>query len=1040
MSKTSAIQEPAGISRREFLKTSAKGATACAAFFTVLNADALTTGENPPDPVGPATAPDVVVHRYSTCQNCHSRCGLVAEIVGPAGDLTPSAGVLTKLDGNPWNPQNMDEGERLAYSTAPPLSYETRGRLCPKGQAGVQVLYDPYRIKHPLKQVGARGSGQWEQITWAQAFTEIGAKMNALIPPASRLTTPINPLATRLGPIANGVVISPGRLPDGEFNEKIWKNTYGTANYRLDHTSICEVSHHVSNELMTWAGGKKSHFKPDIDKADYLVLFGANYLEANFPMLGLSRKVGEFKKDAGKKLVVVDPRFSNSAAKANDWLPAKPGTDGAVALAMATQIIKAFGPTTMAMGAGDTSPIATYLRNPNAAAATADGQDCWTDATLLVSVAGPSLGGYPPGGPWVWRLGAPALAAGAPDGDLLPGLVPVGGDLCKTVYQMIWDNVIAPYTPDYYADIAGVDAGQVKRIADEFYAARPRAVANPYRGTVQHTNGMWSMMSVALLNALVGNYDHEGGNMLGGGGWSYSYTKGDVAAGAPPFGMNGSAWGGLWGSYAGGIYGAAGPFGPRVDRAKATGTYSYINLNTDNPALFPFPAKRPWGPYWTHGNYQEIVPGIFDQYPYPTKVLITYWNNLPYATPALKNVWLATVQDPAKLPLFVAIDNQMGEASMYADYILPDTTYLERWCFPGGGNVSHPTKYVNLRQPLVGSFDSRSWDAPFDPTAANSYNPIYPDTKLFEEIYLGIVGAGGVGLTMEINGDPLPANTWAHWKPAFTKLVANINAATDPGKPGGGVLTVDDIVARGGAFQDAGNGYNPAGKMRYKYANQIRLYYNELAGVGTDGNNFRDTMGSTAADRWAPPAPVGAPFNGYLAVAHYEPVKDLKGIPVSDAAFPYQLITYKKVLHGQARTQNLPWLTCWQPENYIELNAGDAAALGVENYDRVRLTSASDPTGVEGRVWITQGLRPGVVAVSHHFGHWAQSAAPFSIDDVPQPTAPSRSLGLTANPSMRTDPQFGPGGSLWTQAAVTLQDKIGGSCSFNDTRVNVQKI
>lgn len=1037
MSKSSAIQEVTGVNRREFLKTSAIGATACAAFFTVLNADALTTGENSPDPVGPPVTPDVVVHRYGTCQNCHSRCGIVAEIVGPTGDVSPAAGVLTKIDGNPWNPQNMDEGERLPYSTAPPLAYETRGRLCPKGQAGVQVLYDPFRIKHPLKQVGGRGSGQWETITWATAFAEIGAKINSLIPLGTRLTTPINPAAPILGPIANGLVVSPGRLPDGEFNEKIWKNVYGTANYRLDHTSICEVSHHVSNELMTWNGGKKSHFKPDIDKADYLIVFGANYLEANFPMLGLARKVSEFKTDSGKKLVVVDPRFSNSAAKANDWLPAKPGTDGAVALAMATQIIKAFGPTTMGAGSIDSSPIATYLRNANSAAAIADGQTCWTDAALLVSIAGPSLGGYPGGVATVWVGGAPvAVGAPAQHGELLPGAVVVGADTCKTVYQMLWDNVIAPYTPDYYADIAGLDAGQVRRIADEFYAARPRAVANPYRGTVQHTNGLWSMMSVALLNALVGNYDHEGGNMLGGGGWSHTYTKGEVAAGTPTFSDKGSSWGAAWPGYPSGpgyaTFGTSGPFGPRLDRAKATGTYSYNNINAAAPALFPYPAKRPWGPYQTHGNYQEIVPGIFDQYPYPTKVLITYWNNLPYATPGLKNVWLATVQDPAKLPLYVAIDNQMGEASMYADYILPDTTYIERWCFPGGSNVSFPTKYHNLRQPLVGSFDTRAWDAPFDATAPNAYNPIYPDTKLFEDIYLGIIGPGGIGLTTEINGDPLPVRAWSHWTHSFTKLAASVNASTDPGKPGGGSLTVDDIVARGGAFQDAGNGYDGLGKVRYKYANQIRLYYNELAS-GADG---RDSMGTLPTDRWAPAAPLG----GYLAVAHHEPIKDLKNIPLSDAAFAFQLITYKKVLHAQARTQNLTWLTCFQPENYIEMNAGDAAALGIENYDKVRMTSASDPVGVEGRALLTQGLRPGVVAVSHHFGHWAQGSAVYSVDGATQPTAPSRRLGLTANPTMRTDPQFSAGGTLWAQAPVSLQDKIGGSCAFNDTRVNVVKI
>lgn len=1050
MAMTSTAPDPAAVSRRDFLKTTAAataGAAAFASFFTVKDAEAVTTGENPPDPVTEASGQSIR-YRFSVCQNCHSRCGLMAKVVGPAGSTDPAAGVLVKLEGNPYNPQNMEEDERLTWTDPLSKATATPGRLCPKGHAGIQVLYDPYRIKHPLRRVGARGSGQWEAVSWATAFSEIAAKINTLIPAGTRLTAPINAAFPRLGPIANGLAVSPGRLPDGEMNEKIFKDVYGTANYRLDHTSICEVSHHVSNELMTWEGGKKNHFKPDVKGADYLLIFGANYLEANFPMLGLARQISEFKKKSpAGKLVVVDPRFSNTAAKADRWIPARPGTDGAMALGIATHIINAYGPTTAAGGASDSTSIAKYLRNANKKAANDDSETTWTDAARLVIVAksagapaSASVGEFLRVQDFLpasqaananfaaWVGAGPAEiktttnAGDEVNGDLLPGVqVLTGGELgvesiaVKTVYQILYDNVIAPYSVQYYADIAGVDASLVQTIAAEFFAAGKKAVANPYRGTVQHTNGVWSMMGVALLNTLAGNYDWQGGNTNGAGGWGYAYT-----------GMAGSAWGAAWGAYS--TFGSSGPFGPRIERAKATGTYSYPNLVTDG--FGGYPARRPWGPYWTHGNYQEIIPGIADQYPYPIKVLITYWNALPYSVPALKDVFLSTVRDTSKLPLFIAVDNVMGEASAYADYILPDTTYLERWCFPGGSNVSFLAKYTPLRQPVVGSFDNKAWDADFDFAGTNAYNPIYPDTKLWEEILLGLMNA--LGMTAEISGIALPANAWAHWKPAVTKLKDTVNAATDPGLPGAGALTEADIIARGGAFQDPGFGYDTSasglnqGKLRYKYGNSIRLYYEELA-------KEPDSMGDGV--RRLAPAVTGGGLTQYLAVAHYEAIKDVTDVPVTDFTYPFQLVTYKMVLHGQARTQNLPWLTVWQPENFVELNASDAASLGLRTGDRARVSSASNPTGLIGRVKVTEGLRPGVVAISHHFGHWQQNAAAWSESGVVQPTDPTRALGIQPNLVMRYDDGLADAGAT----PVTLQDKIGGSCSFYDTRVRVEK-
>src|SRR5574341_2078336 len=324
-------------------------------------ASALLTGQNPADVTEVDAGVQVIM---SVCQNCHSRCGIMARV---------KDGGLLKVDGNPYHPNNLGEDERPAYSTPVDAAKKTPGRLCAKGQSGVQVLYDPYRIKQPLKRVGTRGSGQWKAITWEQAFQEIAAKLK----PLRDLTTLIDPAAPELGPVANQVLYSPGRTIEGGFTDRIWGSGFGTVNRREDHTSICETSHHVGNELMTWDEkanrGRKNHFKPDILEAKYIILFGSSFLEANFPMVALGRALMDFRAKGGK-YVGVDPRFSNTAAVAHRWVPVKPGGDAALALGTARWMIE--------NGKYD----AKYLANANQAAAKTAGEPKWTDATRVVVV------------------------------------------------------------------------------------------------------------------------------------------------------------------------------------------------------------------------------------------------------------------------------------------------------------------------------------------------------------------------------------------------------------------------------------------------------------------------------------------------------------------------------------------------------------------------------------------------------------------------------------------------------------------------------
>ncbi|RPJ05300.1 MAG: molybdopterin oxidoreductase, partial [Deltaproteobacteria bacterium] len=119
------------------------------------------------------------------------------------------------------------------------------------------------------------------------------------------------------------------------------------------------------------------------------------------------------------------------------------------------------------------------------------------------------------------------------------------------------------------------------------------------------------------------------------------------------------------------------------------------------------------------------------------------------------------------------------------------------------------------------------------------------------------------------------------------------------------------------------------------------------------------------------------------------------------------------------------------PENWVEISAQDARTLGVVTGDPIRVSSVSNTVGIVGKAKVTQGLRPGVIAISHHYGHWEQHSHPVVINGVATGYDSSRGAGIQPTQIMRTDRRY---------SNVSLQEPIGGSCSFYDTWVKVAKV
>jgi anaerobic selenocysteine-containing dehydrogenase len=999
---------PPAEDRRNFLKVgmALAGAAAADPVFragpsgpgTATGAPLLMTGENPPDKVEGAA--NVI---YSVCQMCHSRCGIRAKVVD---------GVLLKIDGNPWHPNQRDVDEnnnadRLAYRAGDPASfYDELGRVCLKGQAGVQTVYDPYRIQKPLKRAGPRGSGKWQTISWDQAFSEIAARINQLIPLGER-DWPINPAIPQLGPKRNQLVFSPGRSVEKELSNRIWKDGWGTVNYNIDHTSICEASRHVAGDLITWnpsatdprkGAGRTVGWQADILGSEFLIYWGSNPLEAGFPMVGMARNLMQFKVNGGR-YVVIDPRLNNSAAKANGvpgkgipgWVPITPGADAALALGMMSWILQ--------NGRHDVR----YLTNPNQAAAAADGEPTWTDSTYLVGTftdaGGRTFQRYLNAG----DLGITGAAAtdyvvmdGTPKGHTqtatasleVSTMLTIGGKSIpvKSAFTLLKDSVNSQ-TRAQYSAICGVSVATMEALAQELVSHGKKAAVLTYRGAVKHTNGLYNQLVIQHLNTLIGNYDWRGGCTAGAGGMG-SQTSGEVSLA---------------------LTGARTVSGVRIDRA--------MSFYEEAGGLFTgYPARRPWFPFGTQGNYQELVPSIEDGYPYPIKVLITYWNALPYSTPALRQTWERVMAESAlpgavpataKVPLFVAISPVMGEVAAWADYILPDSTYLEKFAVPG--IPWRVNKGTAIQRPVVGKFDgkvigSASGVGNLIPTnGINEYTPALANTKAVADILIGLakaLGLPGVGANAIDGARPLN-NAW-DWAKAMLDNVAFNAASKYPG------LSRDEIIAKGGVFDNPGEEYE-GDKLRYRYGNIIRLFADPLA-------RTRDSV-------------TGKYYSG---VPQYVPIAHSDGTAVNDgASFPMKLITFKVVQHGQGRTNVNPWLMLMSPENYVELSANDATRIGVQTGDPVRVTSASNTAGIVGKAKVTQGLKPGVVAISHHFGHWEQGSRPHTVDGVQTGFDPNRGAGIHPGSVMRRDKR---------STNVPLQDPIGASCSFYDTSVQVIKV
>lgn len=548
-----------------------------------------------------AAAPALEVkHIKSGCAICPNFCGIDATLVG---------GVI-----------------RTIYPDTARAEFYNHG-ICPKGASGMYNTYDPYRLKKPLKRTnpkkGPNEDPKWVEIPWEEAFNTIAVKLARI-----RAENP------------SKLIWQHGQgkyLIQEQFCEAFTK-AFGTPNM-VHRTTACEAARHVADEL-TWAS---ANILPDLKHSKLLLNFGANYHEGEQTSRWLDWQTAMSREQNDLKIVVVEPRLSGVAGKADEWVPVRPGKDIVMLLAMAKVMID------------DGTIDEPFLVE-------------FTNAPQLVDEAGIILKDKDGKTPLVWDTvtGAakPYVAGVKP---ALKGTYTVDGKPMRTAFTVLGDS-LKDITPAYAEEVAGVPADTIVRLA-RLFAKEARigetiviegqtlryrpAVLYSFRGLSAKEYGVQGWRGGLILNMLVGAIDAVGGLLLVGGAYARPQYFDISKCEYPP---------------------------KRADLAQSV-FYPYSNHHIAQTPNLVVQDPKAWG------------------LDYQPEMQIFYGTNRPVSIP---NSW-QQFEGLAKT-FNVVIDILMTESAWYADIVLPDKTYLESWHYaPTRGTPD--TGHSAIRQPMANPFN-----------------------------------------------------------------------------------------------------------------------------------------------------------------------------------------------------------------------------------------------------------------------------------------------------------------------------------------------
>lgn len=337
----------------------------------------------------------------TTCWIGKQDCGMLARRIN---------GRVVQFEGLPEHPRN-------------------RGTLCPKGVAQITSLYDPNRVKAPLIRTNKKGvPGTWRHVSWDEALNLVAGEMNEIRERDPSL-----------------LVWQKGRSKAKAFYDTAFVKASGAT--KLHHGAFCSDAGYRALEYTI---GMHGVLHPDFRHTRYLLCWGWNVTNAGgnkFCWLTWPQQLVEAK-EKGLKLVAIDPRLRSAAHFADDWLPIRPGTDLALALAICNLLID--------QGTVDWSYIKTYTNSP-----------------FLVQDDGYFLRAEPEGEeetgkPLVWDEAKGRAVAFDSEGvePALEGSFEINGVNVRPAFQLFKDHV-AQYTPSFAAEVTGIPEEQIITVAHD---------------------------------------------------------------------------------------------------------------------------------------------------------------------------------------------------------------------------------------------------------------------------------------------------------------------------------------------------------------------------------------------------------------------------------------------------------------------------------------------------------------------------------------------------------------------------------------------
>ena len=742
----------------------------------------------------------------SICFNCESACGILAYV--DKERLT-----VRKIEGNPLHPGS-------------------RGRTCAKGVVTPNQLDDPDRILYPLRRDGERGSGAWQRVSWDDALTDIAARIRKAIVEERR-----HQIMYHVG--------RPGE--DGYANRVV--QAWGLDGHN-SHTNVCSSSARLGHFL--WCGNDRP--SPDYANAETILLL-SSHLESGHYFNPHAQRIIEGQ-SKGATLIVVDPRLSNTSAKANIWMPAYPGTEGALLLAIANVILH---------------------------------ENLYDDAFMRV---------------WVdWRG---YLRADRPD-------------LAVTFDNFILSlkQLYAQFTPEFAAAETGVDAAQLVTAARAIGRARGAFSTHSWRSAAAGNLWGWQITRcVYLLVVLTGSVGTKGG----------------------------------------------------------------VGLHLSNKFVPKHPTTPPAPGYWNELLFPREYPLAFFEMSfllphllkenrgkldvYFTRVYNPVWTNPDGFS------WMEMLTDREKIGLHVALTPTWSETAWFADYILPMGLGTER--HDTMSQETHAAQWLGFRQPVLRVAREKRGET-FNATYESNPGEVWEENEFWSALSWRIDPDGALGIRRHFEspyrpGQPVTMDEYYGWM--FENSVPGLPQAAAQE-----ALTPLAYMRKYGVFKVQDDVYKPY---------EAPLPAAALAGAVVDRED-----GVVLQDG----KPIGVLVEGVPVAGFTTPSRRLefRSQTLVDWGWPEHAVPryvpghvhWRDLKRDQGEFDLLPnfrlptlihtrspvkWLYEISHDNPLWIATADARRYGIESGDLVKVTTRIGYFVT--RAWVTEGIRPGVLGMSHHLGRW----------------------------------------------------------------------